>query len=491
MFRGGFLAVLAAFVAVSLAGCDPAVDDAGGSGAGGSADYSAVDLAIVDAAIVDVEGGEVLPNRTILVDGNRIAAVGPSAELEAPDGAAVVDAAGRYVIPGLWDAHVHSAAGVSWHFPLLVAHGVTSVRNLHTTVDTALELTSSIKRRIASDELLGPRFLANGPIIDGPPPSWPGTVVAGTPEEGRAAVDSLADGGADFIKVYDNLRPEVYEAIMAAARERGIPVDGHVPMLVPSEEAAAAGQRTMEHTSGITMGCSTAADSLRTEFRGLLQRMPTMSAPDPVMGFFTLVRAAGATRDLELCERTARSYAENEVAVVPTLILRARDPAGLVADSTRMALLPPDVRGIWAGMVAGGPSPIAAVMEGAEWTAPGNTRLLHEAGVPVLAGTDLGNPFLIPGLSLHKELSLLVNEAGLTPLDALRAATITPARTFGLADSLGVVAVGKLADLVLLRENPLADVAATRSVEGVVLNGRWLDRGALDGLLAEAAASDG
>ena len=204
----------------------------------------------------------------------------------------------------------------------------------------------------------------------------------------------------------------------------------------------------------------------------------------------SLVRAAGDARNPERCRQTVRAYVEHGVSVVPTLIIGALDPPALVADSARMSLLPPDVRGMWAGMVAGGPSPIAAVMEGAEWTAPGNTRLLHEAGVPVLAGTDVGNPFLIPGLSLHEELSLLVDEAGLTPLDALRAATITPARTFGMADSLGLVADRQLADLVLLRENPLSDVAATRSVEGVVLNGRWLDRGALDGLLAEAAAAE-
>src|SRR5690606_3727672 len=147
--------------------------------------------------------------------------------------------------------------------------------------------------------------------------------------------------------------------------------------------------------------------------------LPAMSFPDNVVSFFTLVRAAGDTRDPGHCEATVRAYAERGVTVVPTLIIGAGDPGGLVADSARMALLPPDVRGMWAGMAAGGPGPIDAVFAGADWTAPDNVRLLHEAGVPILAGTDIGNPFLIPGSSLHDELRLLVDEAGLSPLDAL------------------------------------------------------------------------
>ena len=445
------------------------------------------ELAIVGATVVDVEAGELRSGRTILVEGNRIVGVVPG-ETDVPEGAEVVDASGRYVVPGLWDAHVHSAASVSWHFPLLVAHGITSVRNMHTTVDTALELTSAISRRISSGQLLGPRFLANGPIIDGPPPAWPGAVTAATPEEGRAAVDSLASGGADFIKVYDNLSPETYRAIADEARRHGIPVDGHVPFLVPPAEAAAAGQRTVEHTSGINLGCSAAADSLRKEFRGLLERMPSMGFPERPRAFFTLVLAAGDRRDPELCAGTARAYREHGVTAVPTLVVSTRGRASeLVADSSRMALLPPPVRERWTGMARAGPGPLPEERSDVEWTAPKNTKLLHEAGVPILAGTDIGNPFLVPGRSLHDELELLVVEAGLSPVEALRAATLQPARTFGMADSLGTVAEGRLADLVLLEENPLEDIRATASIAGVVLDGRFLDRAALDGLLARAA----
>lgn len=456
---------------------------------GGEASPDA-DLAFTHATVVDVETGDLRSDRTVFLAGNRIVRIVPTAALEPADSTRVVDATGRYLIPGLWDAHVHSAASTGWHFPLFVAHGVTSVRNLHTTVDTALELTNRIRDEVASGALIGPRFLANGPIIDGYPASWPGAVVARTPEEGRALVDSLAAGGADFIKVYDNLTPDVYDAIMDEAGKIGIPVDGHMPFLVPPAAGAAAGQRTVEHTSGIHLGCSSAADSLRAEFRGLLERLPTMEYPEPMIAFFTLVRAAGDTRDSELCARVVEAYAEAGTAVVPTLVVGVsdREAGRLVADSARMALVPPGVREWWAGAAAEGPGPIGEVMEGAAWLAPKNVALLHGAGVPILAGTDVGNPFLVPGSSLHDELRLLVDEAGLTPLDALRAATVVPARTFGLADSLGTVAEGRLADLVLLRANPLEDVGAVNSIDGVVLNGRYFDRSALDDLLTEAAA---
>lgn len=451
---------------------------------------TSADLVISNATIVDVESGELLPGRTIFVEDGRIVGIVEASGAVVPDGAREVDATGRYVMPGLWDAHVHSAAGTGWHFPLLVAHGVTSVRNLHSTVDTALELTSAIKRRVASGELLGPRFLANGPIIDGYPASWPGAIAAGTAAEGRAAVDSLAAAGADFIKVYDNLLPEVYEAIMAAAAERGIPVDGHVPFLVTAEYASASGQRTVEHLTGMNLACSTRAAALRSEFEVLLERLPSLSFPQNVVAFFTLVREASDSRDPALCAPAVEAYVRAGITAVPTLVIGAVDARGLVADSARMALLPPDVQGMWTGMAAGGPGPIDAVFAGSDWTAPDDTRLLHGAGVPILAGTDIGNPFLIPGLSLHEELGLLVGEAGLSPLDALRAATINPARTFGLADSLGTVAEGRIADLVLLDANPLEDIANVSAIQGVVLNGRYLDRAALDSLLAEAAALD-
>lgn len=373
------------------------------------------DLAITDGTVIDVATGEELPDRTVLVAGNRIVAVGPRDELGVDEDAEVVDATGMYLIPGLWDSHVHSAANVSWHFPLFIAHGVTSVRNMHSTVDTSLALTRSVKRRLASGELIGPRFLQNGGVVDGAPPIWPGSAVATTPDQGPAIVDSL-----------------------------------------------------------------------RAAHRELLETIDELPSSQGEIGFFRMVRAAVEARDPERCRATIDAYLEHDVAVVPAFVV-FMGPEGLLSDSSRMAMLPAVFREQWTAMAQGPPHPVASLMAPVREVTDENRRMLHEAGVPFLAGTDLGHPFLVPGASLHDELEALVEIVGMSPLEALRAATLGPARTFGMADSLGTVEREMLADLVLLHSNPLEDIRHSREISGVVLNGRYFDRGDLDGLIVEAA----
>jgi imidazolonepropionase-like amidohydrolase len=450
------------------------------------------DVAIGNVTVVDVTDGTLHPAQTVLVKADRIVAVGAANAVTASGDAEVVDGTGRYLVPGLWDTHVHSAASVRWHFPLFLAYGITSVRNMHTSVAHPLEQVNDIKRRIASGELLGPRFIANGGVVDGDPPVWPGSVVVRNAADARQAVDRLVDGGADFIKVYDRLTPDAYFAVMERAKARGIPVDGHMPMLIAPEQAAAAGQRTVEHGSGIAMGCSSDAEAIRADYVRYLAKVGTMRPfPDAQVGFFSLVRRAFDTRDPALCMKTVNAYREHGVTVVPTLVANAGiDARAFVNDSSRMNLLPVAVRNQWKGMVAAGDDPIAALLEPTADKTLANVRLLHDAGVTILAGTDVGNPFLLPGLSLHREMEQL-HEAGLSPLEALQAATLLPARVFGLSDSLGTIETGKFADLVLLDANPLEDVTNTRRIQAVVVNGRLLRRADLDGLLAQAAAPSG
>ena len=454
---------------------------------GACAQTQTANLAIRGATVVDVTTGALLSDQTVLVDGNRIVAIGPAHAVAVPDAADVLEAAGGYLIPGLWDAHVHSAGSVGWHFPLYVTHGITSVRNMHSGADDPLDLVLSIKRRVTAGELLGPRFLANGNVVDGAPPVWPGSVVVENAEAARAAVDSLADGGADFIKVYDRLTPGAYFAALDRAKERGIPVDGHLPFLIRPEEAVAAGQRTFEHTSGITMGCASGSDALRADYVSYLERVPEMPPyPDQMVEFFRLVRRALEARDPELCRRAARSFREHGVVTVPTLVNNAADdPRGFVADAERMNLMPRWVREEWRTM-AEGPDLLGELLGPVAESGIGNVRVLHEEGVVILAGTDVGNPFLVPGLSLHRELERLT-EAGLSPLEALQAATLLPARVFGVEDSLGTVETGKLADLVLLEANPLEAITNTRRIRAVVIDGRLLRRSDLDRLLAEVS----
>jgi imidazolonepropionase-like amidohydrolase len=461
-------------------------------------------VAIRDVTVVDVMDGSLRAEQTVLVAGNRITAVGPADEVRVPDDADVIAGAGGYLIPGLWDMHVHSVGNVTvdidvrsvanadWHFPLFLAYGVTGVRNMNdATADPTLELTRSVKRRLAEGDLLGPRLLANGPAIDGDPPLTSNPVVVRTAAEARALVDELADHGADFVKVYENLSREAYFAIMDRARQRGIPVDGHVPFRVLPAEAADAGQRTFEHVLAMALGCSTEAEAERQEFSRVLsdRNRPAVVERSP-LALFRHERRLYETRNPTACAETIEAYRRNGVAEAPSLVgyhhvVRAKE---ILSDATSMRLVPPAIRRNWEKRLDSETgrtvrlilSPIVPLQ--AE-----NARMLHEAGVVLLAATDVGIPMLTPGLSLHEELVLLV-KAGLTPLETLRTATLNPARVLGLASSLGSIEAGKLADLVLLDANPLADIANTQRIRAVVADGRLYRRADLDRLLAKVEA---
>jgi hypothetical protein len=242
-------------------------------------------VAIRAVTVVDVMDGSLLGKQTVLVAGNRITAVGPADQVRIPRDAELVDAAGRYVIPGLWEMHVHSVnpvgvdtanrsiAAQDWHFPLFLAYGVTGVRNMNDgTADVTLELTNTIKRQLAEGSRRGPpRFLSAGPAVDGDPPlGMSKKVIVRTAPEARAVVEQLASNGADLVKVYENVSREAYFAIIDESRRRKIPVDGHVPFRITPEEAAAAGQRTVEHPEALAAGCSTKADDERERFAGVL-----------------------------------------------------------------------------------------------------------------------------------------------------------------------------------------------------------------------------
>lgn len=441
-------------------------------------------LALRGATIIDIRDGTLHPDQAVVIHSGRIASLGPSGSVSIPRGAQVIDAREKYLIPGLWDMHVHSAANTALHFPLFVAHGVTGVRNMHSTVDTALALTRAIRRRLAAGELLGPRFVANGPIVDGSNPAYPGTLVVRSEGEARAAVDSLVAGGADFIKVYDSLSREAYFAILNQAQRRGVPVAGHVPYRIRAEEAAAAGQSTDEHMIGFGYACSSRADSVRAErVRG---EGVEVAFPESLIEEFRLSHVLLETRDLARCAAAAATYREHGVAVLPNLFIQHDDKLEVLEDSARMRFVPASVHDDWQRRA--GPGPGEEIRSLVRQTYPvqeANVRMLRDAGVMILAGTDLGNPFLLPGISMHQELALLVR-AGLSPLEALQSATLNPARYLGATDSLGTVEAGKLADLVLLDGNPLEDIRNTQEIAAVVLNGRYLDRAALDALLAEA-----
>ena len=463
-------------------------------------------VAIRAVTVVDVMDGSLRGKQTVLVAGNRITAVGPADQVRIPRDAELVDAAGRYVIPGLWDMHVHSVnpvgvdtanrsiAAQDWHFPLFLAYGVTGVRNMNDgTADVTLELTNTIKRQLAEGSRRGPpRFLSAGPAVDGDPSlGMSKKVIVRTAPEARAVVEQLASNGADLVKVYENVSREAYFAIIDEARRRKIPVDGHVPFRITPEEAAAAGQRTVEHPEALATGCSTKADAERERFAGVLANYYGLPGSEKLLLMqIQHYRALYDSRDPAACASAIEAYRDNRVAITADLlvyhyIVQAEQ---ILSDTARLRLVPAAIRRNWANLLDSDTTrELQSILRPIPPLELENVRLANKAGVVLLAATDVDIPMGVPGLSLHEELVRLV-EAGLTQLEALQAATLNPARVLGLADSLGRIEPGKLADLVLLDANPLENIRNTQKIGAVVADGQLYRRADLDRLLAEVEA---
>ena len=307
-----------------------------------------------------------------------------------------------------------------------------------------------------------------------------------TAAEARAAVEQLASNGADLVKVYENLSREAYFGIMDEAQRRGIPVDGHVPFRVTPEEVANAGQRTAEHPDALAAGCSTAAEAERKRFASVLADYNSLPEREKFLAMFRHTRALYDSRNPAACASALEAYRRNGVAVTADLVAyhHVVHAKQVLADAARMRLVPREIRRNWEKWLDSETTrEFQSILGPIVPLELENVRLLNKAGILLLAGTDVGVPLQVPGISLHVELERLV-EAGLTPLEALRTATLNPARVLDMTDSLGTVEAGKLADLVLLDANPLADIRNTQKIRAVVANGRLYRRAELDQLLA-------
>jgi imidazolonepropionase-like amidohydrolase len=434
-------------------------------------------LFIQHVAVIDVVAGTVLPDRTVEIRGRTIAAVDSAPRIRVTRGARIVDGRGKYLIPGLWDMHVHLSfpAGAAQIFlPLMVANGVLGARDMHSFLLPIL----SLKHAVASGTQIGPRLFVAGTAVDGPNSYLPAARIVRTPEEARTAVRELKAAGVDFIKVYSSLPKELYLAVASEAKNDGIPFVGHVPYLVMAAEASDAGQKSLEHLTEVDVGTSSDEAAIKAEeLEAMNQKHGYI--PDPVRLKSTFDSAKTAT----LFERFRR----NDTWQVPTLIVFYQEIQ--IADTSRrgndslLVYIPKMLRDYWRSL----PVDIATKMVALGAVHADLVGRLNRAGVQILAGSDCPNPFVYPGFSLHDELGLLVH-SGLTPAEALRTATINPARFLGVTDSLGTVASGKVADLVLLDANPLTDIANTKRIRAVIQGGRLLNRGALDAMLAAARA---
>ena len=412
-------------------------------------------VVISHVTIIDASDPLPRPDRNVVIRGNRIVAVGPAVVTPSPEGARVIDGTGMFLIPGLWDMHVHTVfPGGRQVLPLYIANGVTGVRDLAGDWNQILEW----RREIAAGTLSGPRLMASGPYLEG------GDVpivhfLTKTPEQARAAIDTLASLGVDVVKLHGQLSRDTYLAAARYAKERGLRVAGHVPGTISVAEASDAGVGTIEHMLQIPISC-TPAESL-----ALVPRFPVQ-------------RVVGRCSSQDMAPLFAR-LVHNGTWVVPTLTASyevAHWPKSDLPGDAYGKFLPDTLKQYVASIFPQMPDipPDADVVGMQLFT----KRLvlvaaLHKAGVGVLPGTDAPLRNSPPGFGLHEELRLMV-QGGMSPWDVLRAATLEPARYFGMLDSLGTVVEGKVADLVLLRGNPLQNIENTRRIAAVVANGRLL-----------------
>jgi len=406
--------------------------------------------------------------QTVVVRGNRIVAAGPTRSTTVPSDARTIDARGKFLMPGLWDMHVHtSIIGGRALLALYVANGVTGVRDMAGDWDTLTKW----RREIAAKTLVGPRIVASGPYLEGGDVPIP-HILTRTPEEGVAGVDSLVKLGVDFIKVHGQLTRPTYFAIARRAREKGIPFAGHVSQAVGSADASDSGQKSIEHMLAIPAPC-TPAESIALKPR------------------FTVQSAVGrcSSRDLApLYERFVR----NGTWVTPTFTAAyevSAWPGRAVPGDSLAHYLPASLKKFVAEIFPMPDSiPPGADSVGRAMFAKrlAQAETMRAAGVHIMTGTDAPLRNSPPGFGLHEELALLVR-GGMSPFNAIRAATIEPARYLGMLDSAGTIAVGKVADLVLVSANPLRDIRATRGIVAVVANGTLIDKADRARLLTSAS----
>jgi imidazolonepropionase-like amidohydrolase len=434
-------------------------------------------LVIHHANVVNVAAGSIQPDMTVVIQGNRIVKLVKAAKIHSVKAARVVDGRGKFLIPGLWDMHVHTMFG-DWipggkevSLPLFVANGVTGVRDMGGDLDTLL----AWRKEIAAGTLIGPRMVISGPMLDGPKPRFPSSVLLSSPEQARKTVDDLKGRGADFIKVQSFILRDEYFAVVDETKKQHIVLAGHVPDVIRASEASDAGQKSIEHLTGVFEGCSTRED----EF---------LKGPKTPKQFLD-------SYDEGRCKALIAQFARNHTWQVPTLVWErgqwlvdvidySHDPQLKYAPASwQNKSWPSFTKSIIAELDT---DPVAARRQFVQKELD-VVAAMRKAGVPFLAGTDTAAAVaVLPGSSLHTELEYFV-EAGFTPAESLRTATLNPAIFMGEEADHGAVAAGKVADLVLLEANPLDDIRNTRKISAVVLNGRLLDRAELDSMLSKIA----
>jgi imidazolonepropionase-like amidohydrolase len=434
------------------------------------------DIVLKGVNVVDVNLGEVIENQLVAIRADTIRLIQDAAEPFEYRADTLIEAAGKWVIPALWDMHVHFRGGEELTaenkalLPLYIAHGVTVVR------DAGGDLTPAIlewREELAEDSLLAPRIYTSGPKLDGPEPTWGGSIELESPAAVSAAIDSLEALGVDYIKIYDSsISREVFLAIIREAEKRGIKTTAHMPFTATLGEAVDAGLDATEHMYYVMKASAAKEDSLTRYVRA------QQEAGNPV-GFYTQLEWYLDRYDSAAAGHIFNKMADANTAVVPTLHIGELLANLHGEDHQQDSLLPYIGSGIqetYQGRLNSAKKSTAKVREirkrfGERFRAM--VPEMQKRGVMILAGSDAGpyNSFVYPGLALHKELEELV-EAGLTPAEALKASTYNGASFFGVEAFYGTVEEGKSAELLLLNGNPLENISNTQNIFALLYQSR-------------------
>jgi hypothetical protein len=448
-------------------------------------------IAIVHVTVIDPDDPTPRKDTTVLIANGIIQTIGPSVHIHIRENTTVVDGRGKFLIPGLWDMHVHSQYRQR-DFAMYIANGVLGVRNMGGRPEEVFREREDTRE----GKVLGPAILACGPILDGPRPVVPGISLSlHSPQEAREAIDRLKIRGADFIKVYDGLPRDVYFAVAQEARRLDISFAGHVPAEIRVHEALEAGQKSIEHGAALR-GASSAENEVVAHGSSVLEKaarahdlrlIPEAIAKDGnlILDHYTEARAVALYKD----------FVRHDAYLTPTLVaersLTFVDEISRTPD-TRLRFVPKETQEGWkpqAGFLSRYRTPEYITFRKREYAVTKRAIFLaQKTGVSLLAGTDVTLAYIYPGFSLHDELKLMV-EAGLTPAEAMRTATTAPERFFHLENGLGTVKAGSEAGLLLLDANPLADITNIDKVDTVFLHGAILTRSTLDKLLHDAERS--
>lgn len=414
-------------------------------------------IALEGATLIDGAGGEPKGDALIIVRNGHIEAVARVNEIPIPSGAEQINLAGKTIIPGLIDAHAHLER---WATQRYIAWGVTTVRDLHGQTDTVLQL----RRQMNLGSVIGPRMFSAGAMIDGVPTTYPNAVGVSTPDEARRAVDQHAVAGVDYLKVYTKITPNLLRPLLDEAGKLHLRVAAHLGE-TDALTAARAGVISIEHMAGVVQAATGDATY--------------GYAHSNFLTGWTVEEKGWAGLDSAAVARTAQALAQTKVTIVPTLVLHdmlARLDNPILLSRPGMEDVPDNAQSVRS---------VPSLLQRTGWHSADFeafrrsrqrqdqfVREFKRAGGAIAAGSDAANQLLIPGYSLHEEMAFLV-AAGLTPLEAITAATRRGAELLH-ADSLGMLAPGKVADLVVLNGNPAGNITATRRIAMVMIRGRMI-----------------